>query len=229
MSKKGKISSAQRIAQAAEMYFDGMTQAVIAQKLDLNQSRISQMQSTIVWQETIARLENLKQKAQAEAERQQKLAYSSDFDRRFEQSRQMVGVCATTYSKLMLVINKALDEINKSPAKVDIKILPSLIKSALLLQQEASGRHYDEVEALKILADAGWLPRSVLKLVNDENLKLKQSLREAFAGIIPNYTEEQGRGLTPETAAALRSYLFAIEPADISEISEDVEPGSISN
>ena len=229
MSKKGKISSAQRIAQAAEMYFDGMTQAVIAQKLDLNQSRISQMQSTIVWQETIARLENLKQKAQAEAERQQKLAYSSDFDRRFEQSRQMVGVCATTYSKLMLVINKALDEINKSPAKIDIKILPSLIKSALLLQQEASGRHYDEVEALKILADAGWLPRSVLKLVNDENLKLKQSLREAFAGIIPNYTEEQGRGLTPETAAALRSYLFAIEPADISEISEDVEPGSIPN
>ena len=229
MSKKGKISSAQRIAQAAEMYFDGMTQAVIAQKLDLNQSRISQMQSTIVWQETIARLENLKQKAQAEAERQQKLAYSSDFDRRFEQSRQMVGVCATTYSKLMLVINKALDGINKSPAKIDIKILPSLIKSALLLQQEASGRHYDEVEALKILADAGWLPRSVLKLVNDENLKLKQSLREAFAGIIPNYTEEQGRGLTPETAAALRSYLFAIEPADISEISEDVEPGSIPN
>lgn len=229
MSKKGKVSSAQRIAQAAEMYFDGMTQAVIAQKLDLNQSRISQMQSSVVWQETIARLENLKQKAQAEAERQQKLAYSSDFNRRFEQSRQMVGVCATTYSKLMLVINKALDEINKSPAKVDIKILPSLIKSALLLQQEASGRHYDEVEALKILADAGWLPRSVLKLVNDENLKLKQSLREAFAGIIPNYTEEQGRGLTPETAAALRSYLFAIEPADISEISEDVEPGSISN
>lgn len=229
MSKKGKISSAQRIAQAAEMYFDGMTQAVIAQKLDLNQSRISQMQSSAVWQETIARLENLKQKAQAEAERQQKLAYSSDFDRRFEQSRQMVGVCATTYSKLMLVINKALDEINKSPAKVDIKILPSLIKSALLLQQEASGRHYDEVEALKILADAGWLPRSVLKLVNDENIKLKQSLREAFAGIVPNYTEEQGRGLTPETAAALRSYLFAIEPADISEISEDVEPGSISN
>ena len=74
------------------------------------------MQKTENWQQTIARLENLKQKAQVEAERQQKLAYSSDFDRRFEQSRQMVGVCATSYSKLMLVINKALDEINKSPA-----------------------------------------------------------------------------------------------------------------
>lgn len=221
--------STEKIIRAAEMSFDGMSQVTIAEKLGFTQSRISMMQKTETWQQTIARLENLKQKAQTEAERQQKLAYSSDFDRRFEQSRQMVGVCATTYSKLMLVINKALDEINKSPAKVDIKILPSLIKSALLLQQEASGRHYDEVEALKILADAGWLPRSVLKLVNDENIKLKQSLREAFAGIVPNYTEEQGRGLTPETAAALRSYLFAIEPADISEISEDVEPGSISN
>jgi predicted transcriptional regulator len=229
MSKKGKISSAQRIAQAAEMYFDGMTQAVIAQKLDLNQSRISQMQSSVVWQETIARLENLKQKAQAEAERQQKLAYSSDFDRRFEQSRQMVSVCATTYSKLMLVINKALDKINKNPAEVDIKILPNLIKVALQLQQEASGRHYDEIEALKVLADAGWLPRSVLKLANDENLKLKSNLREAFAGIIPDRPEEEGRGLTAETAAAIRWRILGIEPADVATLSAELESRPISN
>lgn len=211
------------------MSFDGMSQVAIAEKLGFTQSRISMMQKTETWQQTIARLENLKQKAQSEAERQQKLAYSSDFDRRFEQSRQMVSVCATTYSKLMLVINEALDEIKKNSTKVDIKMLPNLIKVALLLQHEASGRHYDEIEALKVLADAGWLPRSVLKLANDENLKLKSNVREALAGILPDRGEEQGRGLTPETAAALRSYLFGIQSADISELSENLEPGSISD
>lgn len=233
MSKKGRVSSAQRIAQAAEMYFDGMTQAVIAQKLDLNQSRISQMQSSPIWQETIARLENLKQKAQAEAERQQKLTYSSDFDRRFEQSRQMINVCTTTYSKLMLIINKALDEIDKSPSKVkalnEIKTLSSLLKSTMLLQQEAIGRHYDEIEALKVLADAGWLPRSVLKLAHDENLKLKSNLREAFAGIIPDRPEEEGRGLTPETAAEIGWRILGIQPSDIAALSTELGEGSISD
>jgi len=211
------------------MSFDGMSQVAIAEKLGFTQGRISLMQKTETWQQTITRLENLKQKAQAEAERQQKLIYSSDFDRRFEQSRQMVSVCATTYSKLMLVINKALDEINKNPSEVDIKILPNLIKVALQLQQEASGRHYDEIEALKVLADAGWLPRSVLKLANDENLKLKSNLREAFAGIIPDRPEEEGCGLTPETAAAIGWRILGIEPADIATLSAELDSGSISD
>lgn len=191
------------------------------------------MQKTETWQQTIARLENLKQKAQAEAERQQKLIYSSDFDRRFEQSRQMVNVCTTTYSKLMLIINKALDEIDKSSSKVkalnEIKTLSSLLKSAMLLQQEAIGRHYDEIEALKVLADAGWLPRSVLKLANDENLKLKSNLREAFAGIIPDHPEEEGRGLTPETAAEIGWRILGIEPSDITTLSAELGERSISD
>lgn len=225
--------STEKIAKAAEMSFDGMSQKAIAEKLGFTQGRISVMQKTETWQQTIARLESFKKKAQSEVERQQKLIYSSDFDRRFEQSRQMVNVCATTYSKLMLIINKALDEIDKSPSKVkalnEIKTLSSLLKSAMLLQQEAIGRHYDEIEALKVLADAGWLPRSVLKLANDENLKLKSNLREAFAGIVPDRSEEEGRGLTPETAAEIGWRILGIQPADIATLSAELGEGSISD
>lgn len=227
-----KIST-EKIAKAAEMSFDGMSQIAIAERLGFTQGRISVMQKTETWQQTITRLEDLKKKAQAEAERQQKLTYSSDFDRRFEQSRQMVSVCATTYSKLMLIINEALDELKKSPSKVkalnEIKTLSSLLKTAMSLQQEAIGRHYDEIEALKVLADAGWLPRSVLKLANDENLKLKSNLREAFAGIIPDRPEEEGRGLTAETAAAIGWRILGIEPADVATLSAELESRPISN
>ena len=230
---KIRLASTQKIIQAAEMFFDGLTQVEIASRLGCDQPRVSRMRNTDTWQETIARLESFKKKAQAEAERQQRLTYSSDFDRRFEQSRQMVSVCATTYSKLMLVINEALDEVKKSPSKVkalnDIKTLPNLIKAAMLLQQEAIGRNYNEIEALKVLADAGWLPRSVLKLANDEHLKLNQSLREAFAGIIPDRPKEEGRGITPETAAAIGWGILGINPADIATLSADLDTRSISN
>lgn len=225
---KPSISSIRKITAAAEMYFDGLTQEVIAQRLGLNRSRISQMTSTPTWQETITRLENLRQKAQAEAEKRQQLLYSAESDRWFDQSRHMVQVCATTYSKLMLAINAGLDAAKNNPDKLEaldqLKNIPNLIKAALSLQQEAFGRHYDEVEALKILAEAGWLPRSVLKLANDETSKLKSNLREAFSGVLSDYKEESGRGLTPETAAAIRQHLLGIQPADALEISADVEP-----
>jgi transcriptional regulator with XRE-family HTH domain len=226
---KASVSSISKITAAAEMSFDGITQEVIAQRLGLTRSRISQMTSTPTWQQTIARLENLRQKAQAEAEKRQQLLYSAESDRWFDQSRHMVQVCATTYSKLMLAINAGLDAAKNNPDKLEaldqLKNIPSLIKAALSLQQEAFGRHYDEIEALKILAEAGWLPRSVLKLANDETSKLKSNLREAFSGILPDYKEENGRGLTPETAAVIRQHLLGIQPADALEISADVEPG----
>ena len=212
---KLRVASAQKITQAAELFFDGMTQTAIAHKLGCHQSRISQMQSTEPWQQTIARLENLKQKADAEAEKRQQLLYSSDADRRFEQGRQMVQISIVTYSKLMQVINGALDVAianpDKSAALEQVRTAAPLIKAAVSLAQEVYGRNYDELEALKILADAGWLPRSILKLANDETAKLKANIREAFMGIIPDRPDEQrGRGLTPETAALLRSHILGL-------------------
>jgi transcriptional regulator with XRE-family HTH domain len=221
---KNRIASAQKIVQAAEMFFDGMTQTAIAQKLGLHQSRISQMQSTEPWQETIARLENLKLKAEAEAEKRQQLLYSSDADRRFEQSRQMRQACIATHTKLMGIINAALDEVRNNPNQAEaldqLRVLGPLIKAAIALQQEVSGRNYDELEALKMLADAGWLPRSILKFANDEASKLKANIREAFTGIFPDRPEEQGSGLTPETAAVIRQHLLGIQLADIVEEGE---------
>ena len=89
---KASVSSVRKISLAAELTFDGLTQEAIAQKLGLTRSRISQMKLTETWQETIARLESLKQKAEAEAEKRQQLLYSSDADRRFDQGRQMIQI-----------------------------------------------------------------------------------------------------------------------------------------
>src|SRR4028119_2496934 len=170
---KPSVSSINKITVAAEMYFDGMTQEAIGQKLGVSRVRISQMQKSETWQQTIARLDNLKQKAEAEAERRQQLLYSSDADRRFEQARQMIQISIVTYSKLMSVINGALDEAianpNKSEAIEQIRVAAPLIKAAVSLGQEVYGRNYDELEALKLLADAGWLPRSILKVVKDRS------------------------------------------------------------
>src|SRR4028118_2164730 len=107
---KSSVSSINKIMAAAEMSFDGMTQEAIGQKLGVSRVRISQMQKTETWQQTIERLDNLKQKAEAEAEKRQQLLYSSDADRRFEQCRQMRQVCIATYTKLMGIINAALNE-----------------------------------------------------------------------------------------------------------------------
>jgi hypothetical protein len=55
----------------------------------------------------------------------------------------------------------------------------------------------------------------VLKVANDETAKLKANLREAFMGIMPDRPDEQrGRGLSPETAAALRSHILGIQPPE---------------
>ena len=177
------------------------------------------MRSTDIWKETIKRLEILKQKADAEAEKRQQLLYSSDADRRFEQCRQMRQICIATFSKLMQIINAALDVAIANPDKAaaieQVRTVAPLIKAAVSLAQEAYGRNYDELEALKILADAGWLPRSILKLANEETAKLKANIREAFMGILPDRPEEKrGRGLTPETAAILRSHILGIQPPD---------------
>ncbi|MEG5066789.1 hypothetical protein QUB33_24540 [Microcoleus sp. B3-A4] len=213
------VSSVRKISLAAEMTFDGLTQEVIAQRLGLTRSRISQMKLTDTWQETIARLETLKQKADAEAEKRQQLLYSSDADRRFEQGRQMVQISVVTYTKLMKIINAAIDVAIANPDKLaaleQVRTVAPFIKAAMNLAQEVYGRNYDELEALKILADAGWLPRSIFKLANDETAKLKANIREAFMGIIPDRPEEQrGRGLTPETAALLRSHILGIQPPE---------------
>ena len=216
------ISQIRKIAAAAEMTFDGCTQESIAQRLGVTRSRISQMKTTDTWQQAIARLENLKQKAEVEADRRQQLLYSGDADRRFEQGRQMRQICIATFSKLMQIINAALDSAIANPDKVaaieQIRTVAPLIKAAVTLAQEVYDRNYDELEALKILADAGWLPRSVLKLANDETAKLKANIREAFMGILPDRPDEQrGRGLTPETAALLRSHILGIQPPEMGE------------
>lgn len=43
-------------------------------------------------------------------------------------------------------------------------------------------------------------------------------------GILPDRPEEQrGRGLTPETAAALRSHILGIQPPDDMDMAEEEE------
>jgi hypothetical protein len=87
------------------------------------------------------------------------------------------------------------------------------------------GKPSDELEAFTAFVNAGWLPRSLLNLAENEINNIKLVIRQAFAGIFPDSTEAAITGLTPETAAALKQHLLGIQPADAFEISADVEPG----
>lgn len=87
------------------------------------------------------------------------------------------------------------------------------------------GEFLGELEAVNILVNAGWLPRSLSKLAKSEISNAKLVIRQAFAGIFPDNTESAITGLTPETAAVIRQHLLGIQPADAFEISAEVEPG----
>lgn len=91
------------------------------------------------------------------------------------------------------------------------------------------GKPSDELEAFTAFVNAGWLPRSLLNLAESEVNNIKLVIRQAFAGIFPDTAEASITGLTAETAAAIRSHLLGIQPADTSEVSTDLESGSISN
>jgi hypothetical protein len=73
------------------------------------------------------------------------------------------------------------------------------------------GGKSSELEALCVLVEAGWLPREVLNIAVSELDKLKNTMQDVFAGILPSGADTPKPGLTDETAAAIRAKILGIE------------------
>lgn len=128
------------IITAAEMIFGGSTQIEVAELLGVTKSRVSQYSQTPLYQETIKKLQAVKDKIEAEIARKQLDHYADEFEEWQKQSKQMSKVSAATYSKLMSVVNSALDVAQANPDKIkateQVKHVPNLVKAAIALQQQ---------------------------------------------------------------------------------------------
>jgi hypothetical protein len=67
-----------------------------------------------------------------------------------------------------------------------------------------------ELDALCVLVEAGWLPREVLNIAVSELDKLRNTMQDVFAGILPSGADTPKPGLTDETAAAIRAKILGI-------------------
>lgn len=116
-----------------------------------------------------------------------------------------------TSDKFGSYVKKTVKEVQ---APTPVKILDRVL-----------GQDYDELEALKLWVNAGWLPRSLLNLAKSETSNLKWIIRQAFAGIFPDDGETSITGLTPETAAAIKAHLWGVGATDAATLSAELESG----
>lgn len=132
--------SEEKIWEIAEAYFDGMTQAAIAEKYGVSQPRISKLQSTETWGRAIEHLDKIYEKASTQYAMQQRARYAEEFDRWLDQSRDMARTSAETYQKIMQSVNDALDAAQSNPNKIEaadnLRNIPPLVKAAIDLQKE---------------------------------------------------------------------------------------------
>lgn len=143
-SRKQKASEA--IVTAAELFHEKYSQNQIAERLGLTQARISQIRKTDLFKETIRKLEEAD--ALKNAEQTQVLVQAQfqaqkcvdEFEAWLKQSRDMSSVNAASYAKIMKSINMALDSANADPdsakSMAKLKLIPNLVRSATLLQQQ---------------------------------------------------------------------------------------------
>lgn len=140
---------------------------------------------------------------------------------------------------------KAFDEYLHGQVTVKVKIVETLTSERGSYSKEIHrettppvprwaiervlGRPYDEIEALKCLITAGWFPDWIGQCTVDEINNIKFRLREVFAGTLPEFSSNNSAGLTAKTAAAIRQHLLGIQPADISEVSAEMESGSVAD
>lgn len=87
-----------------------------------------------------------------------------------------------------------------------------------------------ELDALKTLVEAGWLPRWVIQVAIDELDDVKKVLREVFTGILPDGDAKRIKpGLSDAAADQIRRRILGIESEDIPPLPTKVDSGSKSN
>jgi hypothetical protein len=108
-----------------------------------------------------------------------------------------------------------LKEINK-------EITPAVPRWVI---ERILGRPYDEIDAVKSLVIAEWLPAWVGKCTQDEINNLKLRIRGLFAETLQEFSDTNSVGITAETAAAIKAHLWGIQPADVASVSAELESG----
>lgn len=89
------------------------------------------------------------------------------------------------------------------------------------------GNPSDEIEALKTLVKAGWLPRWITQIAINEISEAKATIREVFAGILPDGDEKLAKpGLSDAAAAAIRARILGIEDDRSPVTSAESDPAS---
>lgn len=92
------------------------------------------------------------------------------------------------------------------------------------------GTQMSEIEALSVLVQAGWLPRGILNIAIAEVDKLKTTLREVFAGILPDKGTDAKPGLSDEAAASIRAKILGIQPQEpLNGLSDDDAIAKLAN
>jgi hypothetical protein len=92
------------------------------------------------------------------------------------------------------------------------------------------GTKIHELEALKTLVDAGWLPRWVIQVAIDELDGVKTTVREVFTGILPDGDVRKAKpGLSDAAAAAIRTQILGIQSTSSPPVSTAVDRGQKQN
>lgn len=80
-----------------------------------------------------------------------------------------------------------------------------------------------EIEALKVLVNAGWFPSWVIQLSVDEISKCRKAIREAVVGLLPERGgSTRSLGLSNETAAAIRAKILGVDASGTAAVSGEV-------
>lgn len=143
---RSKAHSDKAIIEAAEMIFNGAGQCEVAEHLGVTQARVSQYVRTPLYEETLAKLEKIKNRCAADYAQQQIDRYNDEFEEWFKLSKTMSGINKSNYVKLMTAITSTLDAAlaeatsKTNPEKIKIveslKNVPNLIKAAIVLEQQ---------------------------------------------------------------------------------------------
>lgn len=143
---RSKTTSDKAITEAAELIFNGASQCDVAEHLGVTQQRVSQYVRTDLYQETLAKLEKIKNRCAADYAQQQVDRYNDEFEEWFKLSKTMSRVNTTAYQKLMTTISFALDaalveaepKTNAEKIKIaeSLKNLCNLTRAAMMLEQQ---------------------------------------------------------------------------------------------
>ncbi|HEY9824924.1 MAG TPA: hypothetical protein V6D19_05715 [Stenomitos sp.] len=89
------------------------------------------------------------------------------------------------------------------------------------------GPPISEIDAIKVLAKAGWLPNDFLELSSEQFNELRQKLKASFAGILPDLQRSKQTGISAETADAIRKQILGLEPESVAPLPGEVGRGQV--